>query len=120
MKPAVDGVNALDLKHADAHRVYVVAGGNHVMVELDHETAGNLSMPPSRHATPQMRSSPMSMDSASCLPDTREVLLTRDFFFLRNAVRRTVVPTLLQFLGPEIGQRADGCTVWMSPARRLA
>ena len=51
MKPAVDGVNALDLKHADAHRVYVVAGGNHVMVELDHETAGNLSMPPSRHAT---------------------------------------------------------------------
>jgi hypothetical protein len=36
MKPAIDGVNALVPKHADARRVYVVAGGNHVTVELDH------------------------------------------------------------------------------------
>jgi quercetin dioxygenase-like cupin family protein len=40
MKPATDGVSPLDPEHADAYRVYVVAGGNHVTVELDRETTG--------------------------------------------------------------------------------
>jgi hypothetical protein len=31
MKSAVDGVSALDPEHVNAHPVYVVFGGNHVL-----------------------------------------------------------------------------------------
>ncbi len=57
-----DEINPLDPKRANSNPVYVVAGGNHVTIELDHKTTGGLldaievlaqpggGPPPHRHA----------------------------------------------------------------------
>jgi hypothetical protein len=44
-----------------------------------------------RHAPAQAASSPVFTGVVSCLPDTRRVLLTRDFFFFRTSVAKVVL-----------------------------